>query len=84
MASQVTLYEFTKDNFKDTSSDLEDSLAEVEKNLLGLVSSEQSEVLAKHNRFFPTSAKLSSKSALICLNFSFDKYQMIVGEPNTK
>ena len=32
MASQVTLYEFAKDNFKDTSSDLEDSLAEVEKN----------------------------------------------------
>ena len=34
MASQVKLYEFAKDNFKDTSSDLEDSLAEVEKNLL--------------------------------------------------
>ena len=31
MASQVTLYEFAEDNFKDTSSDLEESLAEVEK-----------------------------------------------------
>ena len=31
MASQVTLYEFAKDNFKDTSSDLEDSLTWVEK-----------------------------------------------------
>ena len=40
MASQVTLYDFAKDNFKDISADLEDSLAEVEKNLLGLVSSE--------------------------------------------
>ena len=31
MASKVTLYEFAKDNFKDISADLEDSLAEVEK-----------------------------------------------------
>ena len=52
MAFQVTLYEFAKDNFKDISADLEDSLAEVEKNLLGLVSSERSEVLPKPNRFF--------------------------------
>ena len=52
MASQVTLYEFAKDNFKDTSSDLEDSLAEVEKICCGLVSSERSEVLTKPNRFF--------------------------------
>ena len=29
MAFQVTLYEFAKDNFNDTSFDLEDSLAEV-------------------------------------------------------
>ena len=35
MASQVTSYEFAKDNFKDTSSDLEDSLAEVEKICCG-------------------------------------------------
>ena len=33
MASQGTLYEFAKDNFKDTSSDLEDSLAEDEKSV---------------------------------------------------
>ena len=33
MASQVTLYEFAKDNFKDTSSDLEDSLTWVEKKI---------------------------------------------------
>ena len=51
MASQVTLYEFAKDNFKDTSSDLEDSLAEVEKICCGLGSSERSEVLAKPNGF---------------------------------
>ena len=43
MASQVTLYEFAKDNFKDISVDLEDSLAEVEKICCGLVSSERSE-----------------------------------------
>ena len=51
MASQVTLYEFTKDNFKDISADLEDSLAEVEKICCGLGSSERSEVLAKPNGF---------------------------------
>ena len=33
MASQVTLYEFAKDNFKDTSPDLEDSLTWVEKKI---------------------------------------------------
>ena len=33
MASQVKSYEFAKDNFKDISADLEDSLAEVEKNI---------------------------------------------------
>ena len=43
MASQVTLYEFAKDNFKDISADLEDSLAEVEKICCGLASSERSE-----------------------------------------
>ena len=52
MASQGTLFEIAKDNFKDTSSDLEDSLAEVEKICCGLGSSERSEVLAKPNRFF--------------------------------
>jgi len=30
MPSKVTLYEFAKDNFKDTSSDIEYSLAEGE------------------------------------------------------
>ena len=48
MASQVTLYEFAKDNFKDTSSDLEDSLAEVEKICCGLGSSERSYPLQIH------------------------------------
>ena len=43
MGSQVTLYEFAKDNFKDISADLEDSLAEVEKICCSLVSSERSE-----------------------------------------
>ena len=51
MASQVKSYEFAKDNFKDISADLEDSLAEVEKICCGLVSSERSEVLAKPNGF---------------------------------
>ena len=37
MASQVKSYEFAKDNFKDISADLEDSLAEVEKILNRLV-----------------------------------------------
>ena len=59
MASQVPLYKFAKENFKHTSSDLEDSLAEVEKICCGLVSSERSEVLAKHNRFL-TYAKLEA------------------------
>ena len=37
-----------RNNFKHASSDLEDSLAEVEKICCGLVSSERSEVLAKY------------------------------------
>ena len=37
-----------KDNFKDTSSDLEDSLAEVEKICCGLVSSELSYPLSQN------------------------------------
>ena len=48
MASQVTLYEFAKDNFKDISADLEDSLAEVEKICCGLGSSERSYPLSQH------------------------------------
>ena len=56
MASQVTLYEIAKDNFKDTSSDLEDSLTWVEKKIcveFGLHQvCERSEVLPKPNRFF--------------------------------
>ena len=48
----MKLGEFAKDYFKDTSSDLEDSLAEVEEICCGLGSSERSEVLPKPNRFF--------------------------------
>ena len=66
MASQVTLYEFAKDNFKDISADLEDSLAEVEKNLLGLASTSLRSELTKPQQIFSTSAKLSSKSELVC------------------
>ena len=87
MASQVKSYEFAKDNFKDISADLEDSLAEVEKNLLGLVSSERSEVLAKPNRFFQPQLSYPLSQNLYPWSYPLRIHIVLLGmplqEPNT-
>ena len=72
---------------KHTSSDLEDSLAEVEKICCGLVSSEHSEVLAKPNRFFQTQLSYPLSQNLYPLSYPLRIHIMLLGmplrEPNT-